>query len=137
MAAITRIDVRLKTGARSGAGTDGDIYLGIGGREFSLDSAADDFEAGSDRVYVFGQGANVVSADANDPRQPYGLRTETLARFPVYLRFEPKTGDDNWNLESIGVTVNPGPGQLQFGAMGGSDHLWLGRRFGKTCYLLG
>ena len=136
MAAITRIDVRLITGNRSGAGTDGDIYIRIGGREFYLDSAIDDFEQGSDRTYTFGVGANVNFAATNDPRSPYQLLTERLDRFPVNLRFAPQNRDDNWNLESVTVTVNPGPGQVQYQALGGSDNLWLGIHSGLHCDLV-
>src|SRR5262245_43930057 len=38
MAAITRIEANVRTGNRAGAGTDGNIFLGIAGREFVLDS---------------------------------------------------------------------------------------------------
>ena len=141
MAAITRIDVRIRTG-RGGslAGTDGDVYIRIGGREFFVDSAADDFEQGSDRTYTFGEGANVRDAALNDPRSPYQLLTENLNRFPINLRFLPGPGslaqEDVWILESITVTVNPGTGQVQFQALGGSDNLVLGKRAGLYCDLV-
>ena len=141
MAAITRIDVRIKTG-RGGklAGTDGDVYIRIGGREFFVDSAADDFEQGSDRTYTFGEGANVRDAALNDPRSPYQLLTENLNRFPINIRFVPGPGslaqEDVWILESITVTVNPGTGQVQFQALGGSDNLVLGKRAGLYCDLV-
>jgi hypothetical protein len=140
MAAITRIDVRIKTGA---FGTDGDVYLRIGGREFYPDSAADDFQPGSDRTYTLGEGANVKFAAGNDPRSPYQLRRENLDRFPVKIRFvtEQPGGltikvDDSWNIESVTVTVNPGPSQVQYQARGGSDNLTLGRHFGLYCDLV-
>lgn len=141
MTTITRIDAQLKTGSRVGAGTDGDVYLGIGGREFFIDSAVDDFEAGADRVYTFGAGSNVSQAFRNDPRSPYQLLTENLGRFPVYVRFVPGAvqgpgREDDWNLESITVTVNPGAGQFQFQALGGSDHLILSRQSGLSCHLV-
>ena len=141
MAAITRIDVRIKTGRGSKlAGTDGDVYIRIGGREFFVDSAADDFEQGSDRTYTFGEGANVRDAALNDPRSPYQLLTENLNRFPINLRFVPGPGslgqEDVWILESITVTVNPGTGQVQFQALGGSDNLVLGKRAGLSCDLV-
>ena len=142
MTTITRIDVRIKTGNRSRAGTDGDVYLRIGGREFYIDSEADDFEEGSDRVYTLGEGANVQSAQLNDPRSPYQLRTENLDRFPVHIRFAPgdpeglAQQDDAWDLESVTVTVNPGPAQVQYQALGGLDHLTLGRHSGLYCDLL-
>ena len=135
MAAITRIDVRLFTANRSGAGTDGDVYVGVGGREFSLDSESDDFEQNDNRTYTFGNGANVRFQESNDPRSPYQLLTEDLNRFPAYIRFAPKDRDDNWDLESVTVTVNPGAGQVQYQALGGSNHLWLGVHSGLHCYL--
>lgn len=53
MAAITRMDVRLVTGDRSSAGTDGNVFVAVCGREFSVDSSGDfdDFEQGDDRTY--------------------------------------------------------------------------------------
>jgi hypothetical protein len=47
MAALEKISVQIRTGNREGGGTDGDIYIGICGREFFLDSrrsSTDDFE---------------------------------------------------------------------------------------------
>jgi hypothetical protein len=135
MAAITRIDVRLKTSARSGAGTDGDVYIGIDGREFYIDSAIDDFEQGGDRTYTFGDGANVNFASSNNPVSPYQLLTEKLDHSPVYVRFSPQNRGDNWDMESVTVTVNPGPKQVQYQALGGSDHLSLGVHSGLYCSL--
>jgi hypothetical protein len=134
MAAITRIDVRLKTGDLSG--TDGDVYLRIGGREFYIDSANDDFERNSDRTYTLGEGANVSARPANDPRSPFQLLTESLDRFPVHVRFAPKSRADDWHLESVTVTVNPGPGQVQYQALGGRDSLLLGNHSGLHCDLI-
>ena len=136
MAAITRIDVRLKTGNRDSAATDGDVYLGIGGREFSLDSETNDFQRDDDRTYTFGAGSNVNFASLNSPSSPYQLLTENLDRFPVYMRFAPKDRDDNWNLESVSATVNPGPAQVQYKALGGSNNLWLGTHAGLHCYMV-
>ena len=142
MAAITRIDVRIKTGRGSGfPGTDGDVYIRIGGREFFVDSEADDFEPGSDRTYTFGEGANVRDAALNDPRSPYQLLTQNLNRFPINIRFVPGPSkphgiEDLWILESITVTVNPGTGQVQYQALGGSDNLVLGKRAGLYCDLV-
>jgi hypothetical protein len=135
MAAVTRIDVRVKTGNRPNAGTDGDIYLNIGGREFYLDSTDDDFEINADRTYTLGAGANINFAGRNDPSSPYQLHTENLDHFPINLRFMPKDRDDNWNLESVTATVNPGPGQVQYQALGGSDNLLLGIHSGLSCNL--
>ncbi len=121
MATITRIAARIKTGNRSGAGTDGNIFLGIGGREFHLDSQADDFEQNSDRTYVMGESlpseTSVNNAARNDPRVDYVLTSEFLDKFPVYIRFEDSGDSPDWNLEV-------------------ANNLWLGANYGKYCYLL-
>src|SRR4029453_9160619 len=108
---------------------------GVGGREFYVDSGVNDFEQGSDRTYTFGVGANVTAAAENDPRSPYPPQSENLGRFPVYLRLEPLGWEsNNWNLERVTVTVNPGAAQVQFDALAGG-HLWLGTQYGLYCYL--
>src|SRR5262245_62059626 len=90
MPLINRIDVRIKTGDRAAAGTDGDIYVGICGREFFVDSAVDDFERNSDRTYIFGagggSGSTVNNPSLNDPSSSYQLQTEALGKFPAYVR---------------------------------------------------
>lgn len=134
MANINRIDVRVKTGSAGGAGTDGEIYIGVAGREFHIDSAYDDYERSSDRTYVLGTGANIKRAAYNNPRNPQ-LKTEDVGTFPVYLRFEPRGDGPNWNLEYIRVTVNPGPNQINYNSLSGSPDLWLGQKFGKCLYL--
>jgi len=49
MAAIDAIDVRVATSSGAGGGTDGDVYIGVAGREFYIDRfGQDDFEQGSD-----------------------------------------------------------------------------------------
>lgn len=58
MPQITKIEFHLETSGLSGAGTDGDVYLGICGREFSIDSTKDDFERNSGRTYVLGDEAD-------------------------------------------------------------------------------
>jgi hypothetical protein len=68
MAVIERIDVQLATSTREGAGTDGDVFIGIAGREFYIESEANDFEAGSNRTYRLGDGANILYSGLNDPR---------------------------------------------------------------------
>ena len=136
MARITRIDVVVTTGTKSGAGTDGEVYIGIGGREFYLDSTADDFEAGSSRTYTLGVSANIRYASYNDPRNPQ-LETDDPGKYPVYLRFEPAGSGPSWNVERITVTVNPGPSQIRYDNtdLSGSPDIWLGQKYGKYIYL--
>jgi hypothetical protein len=105
MTAVRSLHVSIQTSGASGAGTDGDVYVGFGGREFSLDTSADDYEAGSSRVYRLGDGATVLNAAVNDPRSPQ-LVAENADRFPVWLRFSPQNREDNWILSRAVVTVN-------------------------------
>ena len=46
MARVFSVTPLVWTSEDSDAGTDGSVYLGIGGREFKLDSPRDDFERG-------------------------------------------------------------------------------------------
>jgi len=141
MANIARIDVRLLTGTKNGIGsegpgTDGDVYIGIAGREFFIDTTADDFERGADKNYVLGDGANVNFREFNDPREPQ-LSTDDLGKFPVYLRFEPGGSNPDWNVERVRVTVNPGRSEIRFDnvRLAGLPDIWLGQRMGKTVHL--
>jgi hypothetical protein len=54
MAQVTGILCQVLTGNVDGAGTDGSVYLGLGAREFCMDSHANDYERGSDRSYIMG-----------------------------------------------------------------------------------
>jgi hypothetical protein len=145
MPAITRIQFRLVTGNRADAGTDGDVFLGICGREFNVDSRGDvnDFERNSDRTYIFGEGANVLRPEENDPRSPWQLDLANIYRLPLWIRFEPGPGGD-WNLERVDLTVDavtPG-GDLTSVSIqtlenrpGANPHLWLGERRGKFLFI--
>ncbi len=146
MAAITGLLCQMITGKVSGGGTDGNVYVGVGGREFKLDSSADDYEAGSWREYVLGDIASgpgtgftpVLEPDLNDPRKGFPLNTVNLNKSPVYIRFEPKVNeDDNWNLSSAHVLVYTGHFQFHtaFGPPEDFDNLWMGPRSGKMLFL--
>ena len=134
MAAIARIEARIVTVDSSNAGTDGDVYLGICGREFYLDTSIDKFERGQIDQIILGEGSNLSNGRDNNPRRPQ-LFTENLFRFPVYIRFAPERRTDNWFVESVNVTVNPGPGQAEYTVLGGDDKLWLGARSGLFIHL--
>ena len=54
MSAITRILLKIKTANTEGAGTDGNVYLGIGGREFKIDTSTNDFEKNVSQDIVWG-----------------------------------------------------------------------------------
>jgi hypothetical protein len=104
---ITRIEASVRTAAGSDSGTDGWVYLCIGGREFLLDTPADDFPSSSEgttETFVLGEGANVSNPGDNDPRNPQ-LHASDLDRFPTYIRFGHKAKDDVWHLERVDVAV--------------------------------
>ena len=63
MAIVETIFVRLRTRDAPKAGTDASVYVGIGGREFCIDSRDpdfDDFERNDDRTYILGKKPNVL-----------------------------------------------------------------------------
>ena len=138
MPQINSIQLHLQTGRLSGSGTDGDVYLGVCGREFSIDTNKDDFESGDGRTYVLGENTNVRNAEVNDPREQR-LFTENVAKYPVYIRFQPKSRGDNWQLQRADVrfndslhidwdTVNFVPNDPEGG-------IWLGVRSGLFVFL--
>jgi hypothetical protein len=135
------------TGNVNNAGTDGRVYLGLGGREFRLDSSQDDYERGSWREYVLGRGPvepnlpppqiRVTNPTENDPRNGFPIDTAKLSRTPVYIRFEPEGDSPNWNLKLAIVLVYSGEGQFEVAYFPPSDfdNLWLGDPYGKILYL--
>jgi hypothetical protein len=158
MVLVNTIFLRLNTKDIGGAGTDGDVYLGIGGREFSVDSADedyDDFYRSDVRYYIFGEKptplddylvedpfyitTTVLHPKYNDPREPYPLDTDDMDKFPVYIRFEPEDDDDFWCLEDVVVRVNPLTKTTQvkrYHALQGVEQfLWLGPTRGKFLFL--
>jgi hypothetical protein len=145
MAKITGILCQIITGNVSGAGTDGSVYLGLGGREFRLDSSADDYERGSWREYILGLGPlepdlpppqiRVNNRDKNDPRLGFPLDTENLGRTPVYIRFEPESSGDNWNVHAAAALVYAPNFVVGYVLPFDFDNLWMGQAMGKVLYL--
>ncbi|MFD7300204.1 hypothetical protein ACFV83_04625 [Streptomyces pharetrae] len=145
---ITRIEVRVQTGASDTAGTDGWVYLGIGGREFQLDTPADDFRRPDPPTnvdtFILGDGANVNNAGDNDPRSPQ-LRVADLDRYSAYLSFEPADDNDNWEIDWVNVTLTAaGGGVTRFydyhspvvtDGSGPKRTLWLGTYAGTQLSL--
>lgn len=107
MVAITKIEAHVQTADVTWAGTDSTVRLGIAGREFRLETAADDFRQGVAQTFIMGEESTVERGDLNDPRRPQ-LDTEDLNRYPVYLRYVPLGGGPDWCLERVTVTVQPG-----------------------------
>jgi hypothetical protein len=134
MAPITRIEVRLLTSNRAGAGTIGPVYVGVCQREFGVNNSDLDFTPGHDFTYIFGDGANVIDAADNDPRTLLPLDTNDATQFPRYIRQE---SSDAWDLEEIGITLNPGQSsEVVLNALvGPNQHLVLGGTTGKVLYL--
>ncbi len=111
MGDIAKVTVRVVTGDHERAGTTGEVYLGLAGMEFKLNSVASvDHERGSDRTYVLGAEArtylssDVESCDEfafaarNDPRI---TTVERAARHAVYVRLHPAGEAPDW-LASTG-----------------------------------
>lgn len=140
MAAITQIIAHVVTADFEDASTGSWVYLGIGGREFSLDTHGIDFCRGSDAFFRLGEESNVKYPDYNDPRYP-PLHTEDLPHFPAYLRLETAGDDPAWALEWVSVRVNPDGGgtwrytnpSLRRDARRHS--IWLDTGYGKALYL--
>lgn len=96
---IKRIKVEITTGTN---GTDGHVYLGIGGREFRLDNPShNDFEPTRTDIFNLGKKNNVKNPIENDPRTP-ALNIRQIMSFPCYIRLDSK---DGWNLNTIKVEI--------------------------------
>jgi hypothetical protein len=142
MATVKRIFVRLKTGAVEGAGTNGHVFLGIGGREFNLNLPTGDREQGATDEYTLGEGANILNKDQNDPRKGCPVDMGHIWSFPVYVRFQGWDDNDSWNLESAGVEVfssdphDPSGATINWSRLVGPEFtLWLGSSYGSYCHL--
>jgi hypothetical protein len=145
MAKVTGILCQIVTGTVNNAETDGWVYLGLGGREFRLDSTADDYQRGSVREYILGLGpvepnlpapqVRVQNPEWNDPRVGFPLDTVNLTRSPVYIRFEPEGSSPNWNLSFAAALVYAGQFVVGYTPPVDFDNLWLGDPMGKVLYL--
>jgi hypothetical protein len=142
MANVQSIISYIFTSKVSDSGTDGDVYLGIGGREFYLDTPNDDYETGSGVNATVGVNSTVSNAADNDPRTPLQLRTQDLGNTPVYLRLR---SSDHWKVSFAAVFVYAGPdaASMQLADRyytpvpftGDNGGIWLGPRAGEWLYL--
>jgi hypothetical protein len=142
MARITQIDVRIETGDRAGAGTDGQVFLGLCGKELLLDRRGEkgaDFEpepTSKPQRFRLGKVSNSLFPQRSDPRK-HSLDTGDLDKYPIYIRFEPKDNGDTWNAEGVGVTVNPDSTKKRYAALlKDEENLWLGKAHGRYWFLL-
>ena len=124
MALIQSIQVLIRTGDKSGAGTDGDVYAGCFGREFYLDTKADDFERSSQRIYTLGDGTNTLHSDLNDPRHP--PLDDSNPPIPAYIRFVGRNRDDLWQLLEVAIRVNGNPSITYALRPTTDDGFWMG-----------
>ena len=157
MPPITRIKVRLKTLDVHGSGSDSLVYLGIGGREFRLESkGVDDYERATERTYVLrtpplsefdpanlglGLGERPVRYPThNDPSKDYPLDSDLLGSFPVYLRYQPRIvggieDPDTWVLGESEISVLVGDQVVRtYKGLPENTGLWLGLKYGLYYY---
>jgi hypothetical protein len=120
---ITRIDVTTSTGNN---GTNSNVYLGIGGREFLLDRPGrDDFQRNTNDHFVLGDANNVDSVSnpaQNDPRSPLPLDADDLSTFPLYIRLD---SSGAWELNGVTVVVRSSQGTETLTALPDTQHLRL------------
>jgi|SRR5580765_730475 len=155
---VGKIEVKIVTANRTGAGTNGEAYLGIGGREFLLDiPGKDDYEKGHTDSFVIGDGSNIKNDNSEsnginglptvEPPTPGenspGIEFEWLQKnlFPTYIRFKPDDEGDNWNIESVDVTASRYPdkmAKIQYHAFENpnEDNIWMGDSSGLMLGLL-
>jgi hypothetical protein len=133
MSAIHKISISISTSSESGAGTDGDVYVGFCGREFFLDSSADDFERGSVRTYSLGEGSTILNRTLNDPRVPQ-LQDTDIDRHPVYIRFVGNGRGDNWNVRRASISINDQLLPL-YELLLGREGIWMGTRASGMVFL--
>ena len=133
MTAIRKLTISVSTSSQSGAGTDGDVYVGFCGREFFLDSSADDFERNSSKTYILGEGSNILNRQFNDPRVPQ-LQDTDIDLHPVYIRFVGNSRGDNWNLQRASISFNDQLLPL-YELLLARDGIWMGTRASGVAFL--
>ena len=136
MPQIESIRVEVNTLDVNGAGTNGSLYLGVCGREFDLDTSANDLERGAADQFILGNGANINNKPINDPRKQM-LLTEHVDALPVYLRFVGKDDDDKWGLERAVMILNDEllPMWDTASYISNVDGIWLGAKCGGVVFL--
>jgi hypothetical protein len=130
MAAITRIEANITTGEK---GTDGRVYLGLGGREFLLHRAGqNDFRKNNIDTFVLGDAGNVANAGLNDPRAPLPLDTAELPLFPIYLRLQ---ANNLWHVKGGTIKIHAGNTTQTINILPGPGNLFLGSDCGEYLFL--
>lgn len=124
---VSKITATINTG---GTGTNDRIYLGIGGREFRLDTSNDDFTTNSQFSFILGAGANVENASLNNPTSPQLTELDILTNH-IYIRKE-DTG--NWTMASASVSIDFSSGTSS-SYTSYLSNLELGPDYGEKVYL--
>lgn len=145
MGHIKKVTARVATGDAEHAGTTGELYLGLGGMEFKLNSVQSvDYERGSDRTYILGEDPGThPTADAglrdefaysnrNDPRI---TTLERAARHPVYVRLHPVDEGSDWLATAVSVTVEGDDEPPQHYEWRSETGRWLGCEYGLAIHL--
>lgn len=135
MARVTRIDILVTTaGIAEGGGTNGSVYAGLGGMEFVLDTAGNDFQSQTQLLYVIGDGSNLTN---RVDLEFVLMDTADVLAFPVYIRFEPKGALDKWKVDTGGlrVTVNPSEENLRFVRPFTESFIFLSNDSGKYVFM--
>ena len=144
MAIVKGILALISTRDVDGAGTDAEIYIGVGGREFHADSSADDFERNSKAAYIFGEVTEdtapyvrrtVNRPGDNDPRGPYHLYTENLDLTPVYVRWVQGGNSADWCLDQISVWAFTDTLSIGYFPAAAPNGLWFSSGTGMTLYM--
>jgi hypothetical protein len=154
MSKVETIYIRFKTADIIGAGTDLEVYVGISGREFHIESQRDfdDFERGDDRTYIIGDKPSTLPKKleyigAGDWSH-YPIKTETLHFYPIYIRVESdirwggQTKPESWNtwyLDYVEIRVNPVKENITYCALDANDpesYIKLGLFDGRFLYLV-
>lgn len=127
---VSEISVTIKTGDKvavegTNAGTKGEVYLGIGGREFRLALPSQrPFIPNSTVTIVLGPRCNVEYNFYNALDCP-NLYVEDLDVLPKYIRFQPVDINDSWFVIEAKVTVNPGAAEKCYTKLSKFDGCWF------------
>jgi hypothetical protein len=111
MTDINKIKVSFTTNAQQPKDSNGESFLFIGGREFRVNQVVPhgDKKPGKQDIITLGEGTNAEAPTFHDPRKPYGtaepLTIEDVEKHPMWIRFDPVDGNDNWHLDFARVEV--------------------------------
>ena len=102
--------VTIATGDLPDAGSsDSDaVFLGIGGREFRLNKKHKQFRENSTDTFIIGKDSNIENPQNNDlpndgTKNSFKLGYNDLDEFPKYIRYQPNSNYDKWNVEAVFV----------------------------------